>query len=75
MCKVYLVVGSHEVRCHVDAGGKQAECPIIKQRDGIGLIVAPIDHDIRKDILNTPGLLQVVRSYMPGVSCLKISES
>ncbi len=75
MCKVYLVVGTHDVRIHVDVEGKQAECPVLRERDGVGLIVAPIDHAIRKDILNTPGLLQVVRSYLPGVSCLKISES
>lgn len=75
MCKAYLVPGTHEVRLHVDAEGKQAECPVSKTHDGIALIVAPIDHDIRRDILNTPGLLQIIRSMMPGAACLKISES
>ncbi len=75
MCKVYLFPGTHEVRIHVDTRGKQAECPVIKQADGSGLIIAPSDREIRNDICQTPGLLQVVRSLMPGVTWFKISAS
>ena len=73
MCKVYRA--GEDVRVHVDVEGKQCECPVILERGGIALIVAPIDHAIRKDIIETPGLLQVVRSLLPGASRLKLSES
>lgn len=76
MAKVYLVPGTHEIRIHVDAGGKQCECPVLYVPVGsVGLIVAPIDHEIRKDLLEMPGLLQILRTYDQRISCLKLSES
>ncbi len=75
MCKVYYAPGVSEIRIHVDIDGHQCECPVVYQRCGIGLVVAPIDHAIRKHLLEFPGLLQVVRAHDERISCLKLSES
>ena len=75
MVKAWLVPGTHAVCIHVDVQGKQAECPVTYERNGIGLVVAPIDFAIRKQLLEFPGLLQMVRAYDERISCLKLSES
>jgi hypothetical protein len=66
---------SHQICIHVDVGGHQAECPVTRELGGIGLVVAPCDHAIRKMLLTFPGLLQMVRAHDPRISCLKMSES
>lgn len=73
MCKVYQSLG--RLIIHVEVAGKDCECPVTLRHDGIGLIDAPIDHAIRRDLLEMPGLLQIVRSYEPRIKNLKISES
>jgi hypothetical protein len=74
MCKVYRV--GDDVRVHVDVDGKQCECPVKLVREhGIGLIIAPIDHATRRELLNFPGLAQMIRSFDHRMTSIKLSES
>lgn len=75
MSKVWLMPGTHMLCIHVDTGGKQCECPVSCDESGVGLIIAPNDYAIRKDILETPGLLQVVRSFNERITCLKLIKN
>lgn len=75
MCKVHLVPGTHLIQIRVTIGEKTCDCPVTRDHNGVGIIQAPIDHDIRKQLLEMPGLIQMVRAMDPRIMNLKISES
>lgn len=73
MCIVVKVGNS--VQIHASVNGVTADCPVVNY-GGVGVVLVgmePMFWPIRRELLQFPGLLQMVRAYDPKIVCLKLS--
>ncbi len=73
MCSVYRE--GRAVRVLVVANGTRADCPIVNYGGVGGVLVGmePAMWPVRRELMQFPGLLQMVRGHAPEIRCLKLS--